>query len=97
MKNILLSIAFLLSGFGAFADHHEAKHLIKVNGMVCAFCVGSIEKKFSKMDEVKSIDVDLDSKLVTIVYKEGKSLEEERIRKIITESGFNISKIDTVN
>lgn len=94
MKNLVFVLSIIISGANVYAAE-GGKSIVKVNGMVCAFCATSIEKKFNKLDEVSGIEVDLDSKVVTINYKEGKSLPEEQIRKIITESGYAISSIES--
>lgn len=92
MKNMIFAILIMVSSSVALGEGGKA--VVKVNGMVCAFCANSIEKKFKKMDEVKDIHVDLDSKQVTISYKDGKSLPEEKVRQIITGSGYSVSSIE---
>ena len=52
---------------------------ISVNGLVCDFCARSIEKLFSKKEEVKSINVNLEKMLITINLKKGKSLNDHLI------------------
>ena len=62
--------------------------LIKVEGMVCAFCAQGITKNFNKKEEVESTNVNLDKMEVTIKFKKGKSLSEDSIKKVITGAGF---------
>jgi copper chaperone CopZ len=66
---------------------------ISVNGLVCDFCARSIEKLFSKKESVKSINVNLEQMLITISLKKGKSLNDEIITKVITDSGYDIREI----
>ncbi len=68
--------------------------IIKVHGMVCAFCSNSIEKKFKKQKAVKSIKVDLESKKVTLVLKSGESFPDEKIKELIKASGFHPVSIE---
>jgi copper chaperone CopZ len=86
-------IAFLTLGFYAtsFASQSEAN--VKVNGMVCAFCSSKLEKSFKERSEVAQVHVDLDNKNVHIMFKDSKTLSDEEIKKIITESGFTVKEL----
>ena len=66
---------------------------ISVNGLVCDFCARSIEKLFSKKEEVKSINVNLEKMLITINLKKGKNLDNESIKQVIKDSGYDIKEI----
>ena len=66
---------------------------ISVNGLVCDFCARSIEKLFSKKESVKSINVNLEQMLITISLRKGKSLNDDIITKVITDSGYDIREI----
>ena len=66
---------------------------ISVNGLVCDFCARSIEKLFSKKESVKSINVNLEQMLITISLKKGKSLNDDIITEVITDSGYDIREI----
>ena len=63
-------------------------------GMVCSMCAQGIEKKFRKLEEVKSIKVDLTSKIVSIETNEPQDLSDDKITKIITEAGYNVASIE---
>jgi mercuric ion binding protein len=67
---------------------------VQVNGMVCAFCAQGIEKKFKALPEVASIKVSLETKKVELDTQEGKDISDEQIKKIITDSGYEIVKIE---
>lgn len=71
----------------------EDKILIKVKGMVCAFCAQGIEKNFNKRDEVKKTKVDLDKMEVSIELNKGKTLDEKVIKEIVTSAGFSFEGI----
>ena len=64
------------------------KIIVKVKGMVCAFCAQGIQKNFSKRQEVKDVSVDLDSMEVTIQLVKGKVLPEKVIESIVSGAGF---------
>ncbi len=67
--------------------------VVKVDGMVCDFCAQSLKKVFSKQDSVENIGVDLDKGEVIVDLKEGKTLSDEEIEKVITFSGYDTKKI----
>lgn len=88
MKKFIL-VALLLSSFSLWAKTIK----VEVSGMVCSMCAQGIEKKFKKMDVVKSIKVDLDTKLVHIELVDEQDISNEVITKNIVDSGYNVAKI----
>lgn len=89
MKNILV-MAFIV--FSPIAFTKEIS--VKVSGMVCSMCAQGIQKKFSKISEVKDIKVDLDSKNVTISTKDDLDIQDSKIKELITEAGYNVASIE---
>ncbi len=67
---------------------------ISVNGLVCDFCARSIEKLFSKKESVKSIDVNLGNMIITINLKKGKKLNDDIVRQVIKDSGYDVTEIN---
>ncbi len=67
--------------------------LVQINGMVCAFCVDTLKKVFSKQKSVQSTDIDLDKKLLTLNLKSGQDLDESVIKKIVKSAGYSVVKI----
>lgn len=74
-------------------DH--AYHIIKVeiNGLVCDFCARALEKVFGKREEVSGIDVNLDTKIVTIGLKKDADIDDATMNKLITDAGYNVVKV----
>lgn len=66
---------------------------ITVKGMVCSFCSQGITKKFNE-EKVKSVNVDLTKHLVTLELNENQKLSNEKITKILTDSGYGVEKIE---
>lgn len=67
---------------------------VKINGLVCDFCAIALEKIFRKKanNEVDTIDVNLDSKIVTIYFKPNQFLAKNKIKKLINQAGYNIEE-----
>ena len=62
--------------------------------MVCAFCAQGIRKSFESEKAVKSIDVALENKLVTLVLNKEVKIEDQKITKLITDAGYAVEKIE---
>lgn len=97
MKNKIL-LAFALFCLATPVRFAQAAHVgetihVKTLGLVCDFCAQAVEKTFGKMDEVDKIDVDLDQALITIILKQGQSLNDDTIRQKITDAGYNVESI----
>lgn len=88
MKKMLVLI-FMVSSLSAFAGEVN----VKVSGMVCSMCAQGIQKKFSGETSIKTLNVNMDEKLVTIHTHEGKDIADETIKKLITEAGYNVANI----
>ena len=85
-KHLLTIIIFLGLTSAILADTIKAT----VNGMVCGFCATGIEKTFRAQPEVKSVNVDLENKLVTIETKQGRTLDDARIKKLLGNAGYSV-------
>lgn len=66
---------------------------IDINGLVCDFCAQALEKVFGKTDAVKDIEVNLDTKIVTIHFKEGQTLDDAVITTLINDAGYSVQEI----
>ena len=82
---LVLVIALSLCGVAA-AETIQAT----VNGMVCGFCATGIEKTFKAQPEVKAVNVDLEKKLVIINTREGKTIDDSRIKKLLGNAGYSV-------
>ena len=86
----MMAFTLMLFSFTSFAKEIN----VKVSGMVCSMCAQGIQKKFSAISEVKSLDVNLDKKIVNIFTHDDKDLEDATITKLITEAGYNVASIE---
>ena len=105
VRNLSLSLAFGLTlGLSSMQAHALSSasessaaqgHVIyaDVNGLVCDFCAQALEKVFGKQDAVADIDVDLNTKVITITLKAGQHLDDATISKLITDSGYAVRAI----
>ena len=91
----LLNFVFAIALMG-LSQASFASMKVTVNGMVCSFCAQGIEKSLLKMDETKAVLVDLKNKVVVVEAKEGKTLNEKEIRQEIVDSGYDVTKVETI-
>ncbi len=84
----------MLSGF-LFSSNAFASEVvtIKVNGMVCDFCARAVEKVFMKNAAVNSLNVDLSAKQIIVFMKDGETLDDDIITRMITDSGYALVDI----
>ena len=77
------------------ADQENCKDQIKmkVRGMVCDFCVGSLTKVFKKQEGYAGLDVNLDTGQVTLSMQPGKTLKDETIETLIKDAGYDLKSI----
>ena len=90
MRHILLTLTLLAALAGSALGETITT---TVNGMVCAFCATGIEKTFRRQPEVASVKVDLGKKRVTLTTKPRKTLSDEKIKEVVTYSGYTMGKI----
>jgi copper chaperone CopZ len=90
MRYYLTIIISLSLSAAACADTIKAT----VNGMVCGFCATGIEKTFKAQPEVQAVAVDLQRKLVTVATKQGQTIDDAKLRKLIGNAGYSVVSID---
>ena len=59
-----------------------------VPGMTCGHCKEAVSREMGAVAGVVSVDVDLDSKLVTVT---GENLDDSAVRAAIDEAGYDVA------
>lgn len=95
MKSIK-TIAVAFAAFAAIAAQAETVK-IKVDGMVCAFCAGAIEKKMKANKETAEVFVSLENKIVAVAQKPGQKLDDAKLKAQIADAGYEVKGIERVN
>lgn len=93
MKHLLLVVSLGLS-LTSLSSLATPSYKVTVNGMVCSFCAQGIEKKMKALSETKDVYVRLKNHLVVIEVKEGLTLSQDVIRKIIKDAGYEVKGIE---
>lgn len=89
MKKLIFTLVLLSSGLAFSAETMT----LKVNGMTCGSCVNAIKGKFADVNEVKSTDVDLETKRVQVEFHDGKTLSEDKLKVLIEEAGYEFAGV----
>jgi len=87
---ILLILILCLLALPAQAESAR----VKVNGMVCDFCAQGVEKKFGKRDDIVAIKVSLEDSLIELDFKQGASITDDDIKKVIADNGLSLISIE---
>jgi mercuric ion binding protein len=93
MKHLLLvvGLGLFLTSLSIFAT---PSYKVTVNGMVCSFCAQGIEKKMKALNETKDVYVGLKNRLVVVEVKDGLTLSQDSIKKIIKDAGYEVKSIE---
>ncbi|NBS47584.1 MAG: heavy-metal-associated domain-containing protein [Betaproteobacteria bacterium] len=95
IHRIAITLTLVIAAASASAQD-AATSKISVNGMVCAFCAQGIEKRITAMPEAGPLYINLSRKLVAVQPKAGKSLDMEKIRREITDAGYEVTAVEMV-
>jgi copper chaperone CopZ len=93
MKHLLLVVGLGLS-LTSLSGFATPSYKVTVNGMVCSFCAQGIEKKMKALSETKEVYVGLKNHLVVVEVKEGLTLSQDVIKKIIKDAGYEVKSIE---
>jgi len=80
---VLLIIAFTSIGVSAATK----KSTIRVEGMTCSKCTGSVEKALKATPGVEKVEVSLQRKEAVVEYDDEK-VTEAKLREVINATGF---------
>ena len=85
---VLAVAAFLMIAFAAIgASAITKKATIRVDGMMCAKCSGSVEKALKATEGVEKVEVNLERKEAVVDYDDAK-VTEAKLREVINATGF---------
>jgi copper chaperone CopZ len=93
MKHLLLVVGLGLS-LTSLSGFATPSYKVTVNGMVCSFCAQGIEKKMKALNETKDVYVGLKNRLVVVEVKDGLTLSQDSIKKIIKDAGYEVKSIE---
>ena len=91
MKTIKTLAFIALAGLSSLASAKTIE--MDVNGLVCAFCAQGIEKTMKTFPATEAVFVSLENRIVAVQLKGGTDIDDARLRKAITDSGYTVVAI----
>ena len=88
-KSLVLAIAaFVIIALTSIAvSAATKKSTIRVDGMKCAKCSGSVEKALKATQGVEKVEISLEKKEVVVEYND-EQVNETKLREVINATGF---------
>ncbi len=86
---LTLALTVVLAAPG-LADSHS--YDLYVDGLACPFCAYGVEKQLSGLENVKSVDIQIDQGIVAVTMAPGTTLDEARARQAVSDAGFTLRK-----
>lgn len=102
MKKLSTLLILTMLAFSGFSHAQPAETelliggnsvVITVKGLVCEFCVKTIEKVFLRQPEVDHVSIDLSKATVTVTFKKDMTIDDIKIRKLVKDAGYDIDEI----
>jgi periplasmic mercuric ion binding protein len=91
MKRPVILFLLAIAVTGVFAQAKSAEVKIKTSA-VCETCKETIEHELSFETGVKKVTLDLDTKVVSVVYNPSKT-DENKIRLALTKVGYDADSL----
>lgn len=91
MKKLILSLAILAFAFAANAQSKVKTVSIKTSA-ICDMCKETLEKDLTFEKGVKSVNLDLDTKVLNIAYLDSKT-NPDILRKRVTMVGYHADSL----
>ncbi len=97
MKNIIITLSILTLGFAAKAQQQDStKNGIQTiqikTSAVCDMCKETLEKAMAYEKGVKESNLDVDTKILTVVY-DPKKTSPAKIKLAVTKTGYDADEM----
>ena len=94
MKNVFtLTLLLILVSFTPVKADTEDDAVVRADGIVCDFCAQALNKVFLKNENIEKIDVSMDEGTVSVKIKDGATVTDEEIQKMIEWGGYDFVSI----
>ena len=88
----IMLFAFMLASAAAFSQDKKVETIKIKTSAVCDMCKSRIEKSMAFEKGVKTVVLDVDTKIVTITYNPSKTTPDD-LRKAISKLGYDADKV----
>ncbi len=94
MKNFILALFLILPLIACSSKAPEGSIALKIDGMTCEPCAETLIKKFSREKAIQSSHIDWERGEGYLIEKEGMTIKDVEIEKIVDWSGFDLISIE---
>lgn len=95
MKNLLaITLLLILASVTPVKADTQYDAVVRADGIVCDFCAQALNKVFLKNENIENINVNMDEGTVSIQIKDGKTVTDEEIQKMIEWGGYDFVSIE---
>ena len=92
MKRILgLWVVFFYSAGVLQAQFEEVS--IKIDGFTCSLCALSVEKSIRTLDFVEDVEMDLNTNMAKITFRNGREVSIFKLAEKVYDSGFSVNRL----
>lgn len=91
MKKIMMLVMVSLVVLSSQAQFTKAN--LQATGLTCAMCSNAINKALMEVPFVESVKPDIKNSAFNIVFKQGKEIEIDDLRKAVEDAGFSIGSL----
>ena len=92
MKNLIFSIALMLTASIVFADKGKDETVKSKTSAICEMCKERIEKNLAYTKGVSDVNLNLDDKVVTITFN-GKKTNSKKLKEVIMKTGYDADEV----
>ena len=91
-KNLFLTVlssSYLLLATNQSALANNVQHNLRVDGIVCPFCVATSAKALRKIDGVEHVGADLKNNIIKVCANQNTELNDEKLTQLFLDKGFS--------
>lgn len=95
MRTFIFVIA-MMTGIVTTSFAQVKSALLTASGLTCSMCSKSIFKSLEKVSFVESVDVDLNTSVFKIKFKDGANVDPDALKDAVTGAGFAVATLQLV-
>ena len=85
----VLSSSYLLLTNSQLVLAKDIQYNLRVDGIICPFCVATSAKALGKIDGVKQVDADLKNSIIKVCADQNTDLNDEKLTQLFLDKGFS--------
>lgn len=100
---ILAGLSLTVSPAALAAEKMDTQKIIEnadikigLSGLVCDFCALALNKTFAKNKAVAASYVDLETKVMSVIFHTGQTVDDETLDEMVKDAGYNITQITRI-